>query len=357
MAQIYFAQIREDSEIEMDVMRTKRPENVVVIGSGGCTALSILSDDVRDVFCIDLNPAQAALIELKKVGIRNFSRSEFLEFIGEAPSQHRVQRYGELRLQLPKYAREYWDENKAAIEKGINKCGVTEIFYESISREILNSSFSQEKWQLLFTARNIDEQCERYKQHFSGEDFRTLMLPLLSKTNHVKFFPSFMFEQAQEDDFGNFFLHQFEKEISQKPVSNNYFLSQFLFGRYIQGKKDGSPFYLTDAGYQLTRKNLHKLHIIPSTLHETLVEMKNVKAFFLSNVFDWASEDSRSAICQAILASAAKGAVVLYRNMLSEPSLPENFSKQFKVSKELSYNYLKQERSMLYRKITTGEII
>src|SRR5688572_9655167 len=105
--EIYFAQSREDSRVEREIMQRKNPSKVAVIGSGGCTAFSILSDVVENVSCIDLNPAQCALVELKKAGIRTFERTEFLAFIGETDSENRLEQYQQLRKELPQYALEF----------------------------------------------------------------------------------------------------------------------------------------------------------------------------------------------------------------------------------------------------------
>src|SRR5688500_14850391 len=148
--EIYFAQIREDSRVEREIMLGKNPEKVAVIGSGGCTAFSILSDEVENVYCIDLNPAQCALVELKKAGIRALKRTEFLAFIGETNSGNRLEQYQQLRKELPQYALEFWDANLEAITSGINKSGVTEKFYAYISQQILTNIYGERVWKELF---------------------------------------------------------------------------------------------------------------------------------------------------------------------------------------------------------------
>src|SRR5688572_19594594 len=353
--EIYFAQIREDSRVEREVMQRKNPSKVAVIGSGGCTAFSSLSDEVENVYCIDLNPAQCALVELKKAGIRAFERAEFLAFIGETGSENRLNQYQHLRKDLPRYAQEFWDANSEAITSGINKCGVTEKFYAHISQQILANIYDKRVWDELFQCPDLAEQQKVYSKYFLGDKWRSQLLPLLSKTSHLQFFPAYMFAQAQEDDFGKFFLHQFEQELLSKPVKDNYFLSQFLFGKYLFAEAEGMPYYLTPEGYEQAKRNLEKLEIIPEAVDQFLKKQTAIEAFFLSNVFDWSTEESRTSICKSVLNAAAPNATVLYRNMLSEPQLPAFFSEKFRIDEELSAHFQKLERAMLYRKLTVGE--
>src|SRR5262245_30124436 len=124
---IYFAQIREDGRLERSLVARRKPSRIVCIGSGGCTALSLLGDDVEIVHCVDSNPAQCALVELKKAAISRLDRESFLAFIGERPAADRTRLYrSRLRDALPRYAQEHWDAHEQDIDLGINHCGATE---------------------------------------------------------------------------------------------------------------------------------------------------------------------------------------------------------------------------------------
>lgn len=171
--EIYFSQIREDSIVERQITATYQPNRIVVIGSGGCTALSILNDHVDVVYCIDINPAQCALIELKKVAMR---------FIGN---------------------------------------------------NIRKNVYGDEIWQALFHYTTLQEQKEFFEKYLTTEAWKTALRVLLSKTTHLQFFPSFMFANAREDDFGLFFSHQFEKELHSKLVYNSLLASSLsTFKKY-----------------------------------------------------------------------------------------------------------------------------
>jgi S-adenosylmethionine:diacylglycerol 3-amino-3-carboxypropyl transferase len=356
MDEIHFAQIREDGRLERTLVERRKLGRIVCVGSGGCTALSLLSRDVDTVYCVDKSPAQSALVELKRAALSALDRSAFLAFIGERDESDRGATYRRLAPLLPAYAREFWDARPGAVSLGINRCGTTERFYRFVGDNLTRSVRSEEIFRALFGCRSIAEQNEHFERHFSDESWRTALSVLLSKTTHLAFFPSFMFAQATEHDFGSFFLGQFELEVRNKPLKDNYFLSQILFGSYVDGEPEGSPRYLGDEGYEEARRFADKLAIVPRSLEAFLLEEGGIDAFFLSNVFDWMSEPDRARLCELVLRAASPRATILWRNMLSAHPLPTFFARRFARNDELSAELVDLERSMMYRRISAGEL-
>lgn len=357
MSDLYFSQIREDSLVEREISSIAKPNKVLVIGSGGCTAFSILNDSVNQVRCVDVNPAQCALIELKKIAIQHYSLKEFLAFIGESACENRFKMYENVAKDLPNYARMYWENHRHEIEMGINHCGVNERFYRFIGKNVSRNIYDESVWLELFSAKNVREQQEFYEKYLTTAKWRTAIKILLSKTTHLQFFPGFMFANASENDFGNFFLSQFEKEVKTKPIYNNYFLSQILFSSYLYGKSEGVPLYLSEEGYELAKRNSHKLSIHVGSIQEILNKENSIDAFYLSNIFDWADEEGKKGICNKILQAKSEKAVVLFRNMLSTSQLPASFMEHFTPDEELSKRCEGLDRSLLYQKITVGQCV
>jgi S-adenosylmethionine-diacylglycerol 3-amino-3-carboxypropyl transferase len=293
---------------------------------------------------------------LKKAALSALDRAACLAFLGERPDAERPATYRRLAPLLPEYAREFWDARPEAIAAGINRCGTTERFYRFVGENLTRSVCPEEVFRKLFQCDSIAEQNEHYDRHFSGEGWRIALRVLLSKTTHLAFFPSFMFEQATEHDFGSFFAAQFELEVRTKPLRNNYFLSQVLFGSYIDDEPEGMPRYLGETCYEDVRRNLDKLVIVPKSLEAFLFEERGIDAFFLSNVFDWMNEANRARLCELILKAGAKRAAILYRNMLSAHALPSFFGRRFLRNDDLSAELMDLERSMMYRRISAGEL-
>src|SRR3954468_12452351 len=114
---LYFAQVREDPRAEIAALDPGPDDSLVVVGSGGCTALSLIAAGAGQVTAVDLNRAQNHLIELKLAAVAALPRAETLAFLGATRSGHlqRLDAYAGLRPSLTADARAYWDTRLAAI--------------------------------------------------------------------------------------------------------------------------------------------------------------------------------------------------------------------------------------------------
>ncbi len=356
MTELYFAQVREDPLVELSLMASDRPRSVVTIASGGCTALSLLTDEVERVVAVDLNPFQTALVELRRAALGALDRDAYLRFVGEQHCERRLATYRALAAELSAPARALWDARTELVQAGVQHAGVTERFYRFVGGNLRHSVCDEAVWRELLTASDIDSQQALAENHFRGPRWETALRVLLSKTSHLAFFPAFMFEQAAEHDFGAFFDAQFARELRCKPLCGNYFLSQLLYGSYLLDQPGGTPPYLSVDGYQQARRNLQKLEIVCAPLGQWLANARNIDAFFLSNVFDWADAERREQIASAVVTAGHPGSRVLFRHMLARPTLPPTFQARLELCPDSTESLLRHERSMSYRAICSGKL-
>src|SRR5678815_2270350 len=85
---LYFAQVREDPRLEIEALEPGPDDSIVIVGSGGCTALSLLVAGAGHVTAVDVNRAQNHLIELKFSALTVLSRAESLAFLGAVSYTH-----------------------------------------------------------------------------------------------------------------------------------------------------------------------------------------------------------------------------------------------------------------------------
>lgn len=352
---VYFAQVREDAEVDRSVVRETKARRVVMIASGGCTALSLLSDVVESVVAVDQNPAQCAVVALRLAALVALDRNAHLAFIGERPATDRLVVYERsVAPLLNAPARSYFDDHPEAVENGVQHCGVTERFYRFVGENLRRSIVADPVWRALFNAPDAAIRAALIDEHFRSETFRSALRVLLSRTTHLEFFPASMFEQAAEHDFGDFFLERFEACVAARDQRDNYFLHQVLFARYVEGRKRGTPYYLSPAGYEEARRNAHKLTVLTAHIAPVLRDRTDVDAVLLSNVFDWASAREQGVLADAACHATRPRGVVLFRNMLADPPLPEPFRRGLLIDERWGKQLATQERSMLYRRVVVG---
>lgn len=127
---LFFAQVREDPCIEIEALQVGPTDTVVVVSSGGCTALSLLAVGAGRVLAVDLNAAQNHLVELKAAALSELDGEQAVAFLGgsAATSAGRLSVYEELRHHLSSFARAYWDDRRSNIADGVLNAGVSERF-------------------------------------------------------------------------------------------------------------------------------------------------------------------------------------------------------------------------------------
>lgn len=358
MSPIYFAQIREDSRIERRIAKERAIRRPVVVASGGCTALSLLTDDCEQVMAVDANPAQMAVVALRIAALMQLERDEHLKFIGEidASPAERLAWFAKVSPSLSPVVRAFWQANEQAIVSGFNGCGVTEAFYREVGNVLRNSWIGDKGWNALLSTDNLDEQVALADQLFPRQRWRALLCDILSKTAHLRFFPPFMFANVGEHDFGNYFADRFDFALQARPMAGNYFVSQLLWGRYLPQHADGLPPYLTVEGYAEAQRNAHKLVLVTGSLQESLDPGGNHDGYFLSNIWDWAVPDDRERIGQAVLRSASSEATVFWRHMLSLTPSPAVLTHRLVVDVEASRRALQDERALLYQSVVVARL-
>jgi len=166
---VVYSNVWEDPELNRQALQVKPGQSVLSITSGGCNSLCLLLEDPSRVVSIDLNPAQLAMLELKRAAIIGLDYEDFLEvigvpFYGKAPrlsGPQRLDLYRKIRSLLPASAAGFWDENPHLIEKGAFWCGKVEAFFD-LYRKILGWLYDFSKMEALFTCPDLAAQKSAY---------------------------------------------------------------------------------------------------------------------------------------------------------------------------------------------------
>lgn len=281
---ILFSQTREDPQVELKAIEYLKKDNIDIflIGSGGCTLLSLLSsvDKLRNIDVLDKNREQLYLIQLKMSLYYELEMSEmFLPFIeGRLNERFMWAILNNLKL-LDKECKQFWMRNINLIYEGINKIGT----YEKLFRELVDSNFDYEKVfdrQKLanlfgFQAVNNTLKCQ-FSDHFEGVmDVYKL-------------------------------LYQYSNE--------NYFYNQIMKGEY----EGDMPLYLQN----INRKNdAHVYYINDDLLNYMGYYNKKYDIIQTSNVTDWLDERDVVLLLKLLYKNLNKNGLIIMRKLNSDINL------------------------------------
>jgi S-adenosylmethionine-diacylglycerol 3-amino-3-carboxypropyl transferase len=310
---IQFAVVREDPQIEMDIVNNFALERATLIGSGGCTAfcLKALKPEI-EITLIEPNAAQTELIKTKSwilkglhlptmFGLENSSVKSLIE-CGNFESLFR-----QFRLFVQEFI-----VSEPEIEKS----------FQTNSPQIWEEVFAHPYWQVAFDLF-----------------FSDAML--------VTMFGEAAIQHAPKNSYPAYFRRRLEKGLRRDDFHRNYFLHHIFLGRYLL-KTNSLPFYL--------------FHSIKNLDFEFFNDFaQNFEGFtgkqlaHFSNIFDWCD----GGIVRQIAARAAegleKGSVVTFRQLNNRKDYRAFFGASFRWLE--TGEIVERDRSLFYEKIEIGEKI
>ena len=354
---LYFAQVREDPRAELEALAVQSDERVVVVSSGGCTALSLLAAGAGRVIAVDLNATQNHIVELKAAATALGSR-EAVAFLGALPSTTRLEVYDELRAVLTPGARQYWEQRRPAVERGILSSGVSERFIRAVVTALRIAVHPRSRVERLLQCASIEEQRALYQREWNSGRWRALFAMLCNRMAFRSTYPAAFFANVENPSFALHFRRLAEHAITNLPVRDNYFLHEMLTGRYPVDVRHGVPPYLSTEGAAAVTSRRGALTLVDGGMTRFLRTCadSSIDAFALSNICEWMPAEQIDALFAEVLRTAAPGARLVYRNFVGWTDIPAWSASRIIVNKPLSDLLSREERSVVQRRIVACRI-
>lgn len=344
-----FANVWEDSKIDLSVLEPRPGAQIVCVASGGCTVLALLSKGAA-VTAVDSNPAQNALLELKLAAAQALGYKEWRYFLGREDGGDRLSAYTSVRPHLSEDARRFWDDHRPMIACGVLDQGTVERLH-AIGRRIyhwlVHSPACCERW---FDFHDLDAQ-RRYYHEVWDTWLRRLFLQLILNPALFRHASPTASQYTQIDRAAilNAIVGRLERALTAIPTATNYFLSRLLLGRFLNGP-DGEPYYLCHDAYTALSQVRERLTIHTDDLVNALERMPpgTIDGFALSNVVDWLSPMAQERLLAAVIRAAAPGARLCIRSVQPSWFPPTSLQLFFDASQWPSERLLGQERAFVY---------
>jgi len=312
---IQFATVREDPIVEQAIINKLSPKKVLMVGSGGCTALSLKMLFPTISFTLfDLNPKQIELVQHKILTLKNSNENEIIYLFNI--------------------------ENDNPL--GLNACGKFESLFRSFRNFLHEFVLSSVMLKDIFLETNLDKVHFLKTSLYSNKYWPIAFDLYFSDSLLVGIFGKAAIQHAEPGSYPRYFQKQIERGLNRADAQTNYFLHHILLGCYLE-QKDCLPLYL-----QMNKKELDFDFVNSDLL--SIANINDFQLIDLSNIFDWMPENE----------------VLFYLNYLNEHLSPEsiilfrqlNNTKDY-ISKikglqsdESHENYvLSIDRSLFYNKI------
>lgn len=358
---LFFAQVREDPRLEIDALAPLSGAKVVVVSSGGCTALSLLAAGAGHVTAVDLNAAQNHLVELKVAALRSLTMPEIMSFFGVARGtpERRMRTYRTIRQLLSERAAAFWDAHQDLLGRGALACGVSEQFISAVVKVVKLFIHGRRKIERLLALETLEEQREFFDREWNTRRWRLLFPTLLNRWTFNRTYDPAFFREVDNPSFAAHFRRLLEHALCDVPVRSNYFLHQMLLGTYPNQVPDGVPPYLDRTRREVLRTRLNCLDLVDGGYGEYLATLddSSVDALALSNICEWLDQLGVERLFEQVLRVAKPGARFCFRNFVGHTEIPERFRGAIVEDPEAGRRAILRDRSCLQSRFVICRIV
>lgn len=304
-----FAVVREDAAIEAELLRRTAARELLVVASGGCTALGLLAEFPNvEITAFDINPRQ-------------------LEHVLD---KHRAALRGELgRLNV--------DDGR---DDGLSQCGEFERLFRTLRRFLLEFVLPLDQLEQWFSP-----ECEFDRAALVNAWMQSKYWPLAfslafdAKLLDAMFGPDAT-QHAAPDSYAPYFQRAFERALAGPDAARNPFLQHVLLGRYLGAD---APAWMRSPSQRM-----------PTLVHGSLLEVPELDRFeliSLSNIFDWSSDALVESWARRLIEQTKPGTHVLVRQLNNQRDLRRFFAPAFRFDDALAEQLLLADRSFFYERL------
>jgi S-adenosylmethionine-diacylglycerol 3-amino-3-carboxypropyl transferase len=135
------------------------------------------------------------------------------------------------------------------------------------------------------------------------------------------------------------------------PIASNYFLAQYLLGRYLT--PDAVPDFLRRENLAVIRNRLDRIKIITADAKRWLTDRPatSIDAFSLSNICELMSTEETELTFEQVARTAKPGARLCFRNLMVPREVPSSLASKIRLREECSRQLLKEDRSFVYSRV------
>ena len=346
----------EDPRIDREALELRPDHAVLVITSAGCNALDYVLQQPRVVHCVDVNPRQNALLQLKLAGIAALDHTDFFSLFGHGSALHHRELYQDaLRPQLEGFAQRYWDKHIDFFRRGPGRAsfyfrGTAGYFARSANQFADRVLGIRDQVERLLSAPSVEQQEEIYLREIKPVLWSRPVKWMVARDTTLSLLGVPRAQRQQVERYhgrgiAGFIEECVETVFTRLPLHDNYFWRVYLTGHYTH---DCCPEYLRPDNFARLKGGLaDRVRIHTTSVAGFLREHDSpIHRFVLLDHMDWMSawrNDLLQDEWQQLLDRAAPGARFLWRSGGTEtafvdPVLVQRNGRPIRVGDLLHYD-------------------
>ena len=315
---VQFAVVREDPIVEAELVRLTKASNVLLIASGGCTALTLqaLFPDLH-ITLVDFNPAQLERVREKMKALRDVDAGT------------RCRRFN-IETNDP---------------RGLNQSGNFESLFRGLREFIFDLVADEAEIRALFEDK---DRLARVSEILFSSKYWSVAFDLYFSDSllNAMFGPDAT-QHAEAGSYPRYFQTLFEKGLTSAGAFDNYFLHHVFLGYYLQ-RSASLPYYLSAPPAD------YRFQMVEGTL-DAVPDLQRFDLISVSNIMDWMPLVEITTLIGYLQNEMRAGASVLYRQLNNYTDLSTYFGDAFEFDAALGIQFQESERSLFYSSVHVGK--
>ncbi|WP_299835816.1 BtaA family protein [uncultured Tenacibaculum sp.] len=356
----------EDPRCDRELLKLDHNSKLVMITSAGDNLLDYLLDEPAEIYSVDMNFRQNALLELKRSMLEFGDYESLFQFFGEGNHVEAKSYYEQnLRDKLPEYAQKYWDEHIRYFQgKGKRNSfyyrGASGVLAYLCRRYLYTSKKIKQNLEYFMASSNLKQQ-ESYYTILEEKIFNPFISLLLNNhfTMYLAGVPKAQQALIQESYAGGnvaYIRESLRNVFTQLDIGDNYFYQVYLKGFYTQ---KCCPEYLKRENFTKLQKQQSKARSYTTTLSGFLKENPGEYSHYvLLDHQDWLAANNVHALeeeWELILKNSKPGTRILMRSAAKRIDFFPDFIKdKIDFDYELSNRLHKEDRVGTYASVYLG---
>ena len=337
----------EDWKTEEEALGITPSDKILCITASGDRPLNLLARECQKMICIDANPVQNYLLELKAAAMKALEYKTYIAFLGAVPCENRKILLQSVLPHLSSAAGQFWIEHIKMIEKGILYQGSVERLTRILAK--LFSVMRGAKIEKLFAMNNLEEQRQFVRDHWDSyfwrKTFKVLLNPFISQ-----FFikdPGLL-NVGSDIKAGVYIYERIQDSLDRDLAKKNPLLSLILKGKVLP---DAFSPYLTEEGTEVIKQRLSSLEVHTGNVLDYLDSFSGPEfdCFSLSDIASYMSYPNFVKLLTLIIKTARPGARFCLRQFLSSYEIPAHLKGYFNRDRALEKKLDKQDNCFVYR--------
>ncbi|KAI8839245.1 hypothetical protein BC829DRAFT_426120 [Chytridium lagenaria] len=311
----------EDPRVDLEYLDLKRSDKMLVITSGGCNVLEYaVKVGPQRIHCVDLNPCQNNMLELKLAGLSGLQWPDFWRLFGEGslPNFSAVLDT-HFSPHLSPFAYHFWKET--ANFKSLFKTGCSGLAIR-VFQFVVRARGLQPAVERMCNSDTIEEQWSVWEKDIRPHFLSKWLIMLL---NNDRFLwgalgvpPAQMQMLLEEGSAYDYVVNTLDPVVRNTHLrDDNYFYYMPLMMKY---HPNSVPAYLTEEGFNLLQSDASRLDAI--RIHTaTIVDVLTSKIpdgdltkVILMDHLDWFSNEDADHEISTVAKKMAKGGRVFWRS-------------------------------------------